>query len=538
MTRVSYTKITPLPSNVPRQLAVELLHAHEEVIKLNPLVTGVKGIETPRDSPNDEYFSQWYEIAEIITWGFGMKKKILFKGVFHDQPWGMQSHVYAPMGVDLRNKYRIGGNQPGEPREPRELGVDTPLDGLYLREDVEIVCNIALASFVKKETKEATGKMIDRLTKKAELLDEGKLHAMFENGKLKTAKPAGFIDRDDVHSIAPSSPGGFATAPGSPSPSMSSAGFGPRLDQRGYGKYHDVARTSSQSGRSSQYMPAYQQQGYNGPENTRPGAASNMPMINELPGDYYQQQGLQPHPLKPQGQVFRSELPGDSSFSTGTPSPQPSPGQAPADFEKHPGQQYHAYAAPQQQQQHPADRNSVSTQGGGYHAYSTSDVSQRNYSISSQGSPGRHNSSDWQRQQQQQQSQYGNGGAVGQAVSTDEGLTAHRYSDPNGPPYPSSRPQSEVHVVPDHQRFSQLSVQSGTSQGQGSNGNGNPAIPPRDPRRNSAIAVPSSTSSSTYSNGDTNHAGQGNSSAKCPVCGLFEGDEAAVSHHVSKAHFS
>ncbi|EMC91879.1 hypothetical protein BAUCODRAFT_79427, partial [Baudoinia panamericana UAMH 10762] len=185
-----YTKITPLPSNVPRQLAIDMLHSHEEVIKLNPLVTGAKSIEAPRDAATDEFYSQWYEITEIITWAFGLKKKIAFRGVFHDLPGGMQSHVYAPMGVDLRNKYRIGGNQPGEPREARELGVDTPLDGLYLREDVEIMCNAALLGFVKKETKAATGTMIDRLARKAELLDEGKLHAMFENGKLKTARPS------------------------------------------------------------------------------------------------------------------------------------------------------------------------------------------------------------------------------------------------------------------------------------------------------------------------------------------------------------
>ncbi|KAI5362722.1 hypothetical protein Slin14017_G064030 [Septoria linicola] len=502
--KIVYTKITPLPSNVPRQLAVELLHSHEEVIKLNPLVTGVNAIETPRDSPNEEYFSQWYEINEVITWGFGMRKKIAFKGVFHDQPWGLQSHVYAPMGVDLRNKYRIGGNQPGEPREPRELGIDTPLDGLYLREDVEIVCNLALASFVKKETKEATGMMIARLAKKAELLDEGKLHAMFENGRLKTSRPSEFVNHDDAHSIAPSSPGG--AMPGSPSPSMSSAGFGqqfgPRLDQKGYGKYHDVARTNSL--RVSGYMPAYQQQGYNGPESSPRPSTTNMPMINELPGDYHQQQGLQPQPFTPQGQVFRSELPGDSSFSTGTPSPQPSPGQAPADFEKPPIQQYHAYPAPPQHQ-HPSDRSSVSTQGGRYHAYSTSDASQRNYSVSSQGSHSHSNSY----------------GPAGQAITTDNnaGLTAHRYSDPNGPPYPSSRPQSEA--VPDHQRFSQLSVQS--------NGPA-PAIPPRDTRRNSAFIANGTTSSNNHSPTGT--------SAKCPVCGLFEGDEAAVSHHVSKAHFT
>ncbi|GIZ41470.1 hypothetical protein CKM354_000477300 [Cercospora kikuchii] len=490
--KIVYTKITPLPSHVPRQLAIELLHSHEEVIKLNPLVTGVRSIDTPRDSPNDEYFSQWYLIDEIITWGFGMKKKISFKGVFHDQPWGMQSHVYAPMGVDLRNKYRIGGNQPGEPRETRELGIDTPAEGLYLREDVEIVCNLALASFVKKETKEATGKMIDRLAKKAELLDEGKLHAMFENGRLKTSKPSGFADQSDAHSTGPSSPG---FAPGSPSPSLSAAGFTPRLDQKGYGNYHDITRNNSQH-RTSQYMPAYQQPGYSGPHYARPGAA-NMPMINELPGDYYQQQGMQPPPLKPQGQVFRSELPGDSSFGSNGPSPQPSPGQVPADFEK--AQQYHAYSAPQQP--HPSQRGSVtSTNGSTYHAYTTSDAHARHYSTSSQNSQ---NNNSYLSPEQNISN------------SNGSGLTAHRYSDPNGPPYPSSRPNSDI--LPDTRRFSQMSVQDSSQ---------HPALPPRDPRRMSSY------------NSAQQSSGGANPSAKCPVCGLFEGDEAAVSHHVSKAHFS
>ncbi|RMX82522.1 hypothetical protein D0869_05994, partial [Hortaea werneckii] len=77
-----YTKVTPLPSNIPRQLALDMLHSHSEVIQLNPLVTGVKAINAPRDAARDEFFSQWYEISEIITWGPGLKKRINFKGVF------------------------------------------------------------------------------------------------------------------------------------------------------------------------------------------------------------------------------------------------------------------------------------------------------------------------------------------------------------------------------------------------------------------------------------------------------------------------
>ncbi|KJY02366.1 hypothetical protein TI39_contig58g00015 [Zymoseptoria brevis] len=384
---VKYTKITPLPSNVPRQLAIELLHNHSEVIELNPLVTGVKAIDAPRTASSEEYFSQWYEISEIITWGFGMKKKISFKGVFHDQPWGLQSHVYAPMGVDLRNKYRIGGNQPGEPRETKELGVETPLDGLYLREDVEIVCNVALASFVKKETKEATGKMIERLARKAELLDEGRLHAMFEDGKLKTAKPSGgYLEPlPTMHGGSP------PTSPGR-SPSTVSAGFpSPRLDQKGFGNVHDVMRNASQHRLGHTYPPAYQQPHYHEAEASQPGRATNMPMINELPGS--EPSSLYPQPLNPQGVVFRSELPGDTTFDPFNLASQPPHQQSttpPYPVDVKPPLNYHTYTTRQHNTTHhpinPSQSNSVaewqrgvSNHGGGAQQESPS-ISARNFS--------------------------------------------------------------------------------------------------------------------------------------------------------------
>ena len=48
--RTVYTTITPLPAHVPRELALDMLHSHTEVIQLNPLVTGVKPVDAPRDA--------------------------------------------------------------------------------------------------------------------------------------------------------------------------------------------------------------------------------------------------------------------------------------------------------------------------------------------------------------------------------------------------------------------------------------------------------------------------------------------------------
>ncbi|XWW99824.1 hypothetical protein V2A60_007837 [Cordyceps javanica] len=193
----TYTVVTPIPSYIPRQLALDILQSHSEVIALNPLVLSHRPISAPRNAAADEYYSTWYEITQRVQFIPGVGKlgsgQITFNGCFHDMPWGLQTHIYAPMSVDLRNKYRIGGNQPGvEPPEQRELGMEDlgiPSTGLYLRQEAEIKCNIAMMSFVKSELQKACKDMVDRIIKKAELLDSGALQAMFENGKLKTVNP-------------------------------------------------------------------------------------------------------------------------------------------------------------------------------------------------------------------------------------------------------------------------------------------------------------------------------------------------------------
>jgi len=189
-----YTHITPIPSNIPRQLAIDILHCHSEVITVNPLVLEHHPIKAPRDAAADEYYATWYEITERIQVVPGIGKmgsgKISFKGCFHDMPWGIQTHIHAPMNIDMRNNWRICGNQPGEPPEPKELGIAAPAEGLYLREDIEIKCNVTMVSFVKNQMKAASKVMVDRMIKKAELLDAGVLQAMMDDGRMRTVNPA------------------------------------------------------------------------------------------------------------------------------------------------------------------------------------------------------------------------------------------------------------------------------------------------------------------------------------------------------------
>ncbi|KAK7413845.1 hypothetical protein QQX98_007262 [Neonectria punicea] len=303
------TIITPIPGFIPRQLALDILHSHSEVITLNPLVLSHKPITAPRNAAADEYYSTWYEITERIQYVPGMGKmgsgKITFNGCFHDMPWGLQTHIYAPMNIDMRNRYRIQGNQPGiEPPELPEIGLEqlgAPKDGLYLREDVELKCNITMMSFVKAETKKASKEMVGRMIKKAELLDAGILKAMFQDGRLKTINPADranasanleLMRRESVSTQRTS----WGAGPVPPSPGMS---YQQPLHSPQYPQFARPASASQPQG--------YPQHPYQSHSTPPPQHAYQ---THATPPPQHQQQLAPPVPPKTQ-QTIPMELPGD-----------------------------------------------------------------------------------------------------------------------------------------------------------------------------------------------------------------------------------
>ncbi|PYH40462.1 uncharacterized protein BP01DRAFT_361246 [Aspergillus saccharolyticus JOP 1030-1] len=180
----AYTNTIPLPPTISQQLAITILHSHGEIITLNPFVLSYHAIRAPRNAVADEYYSSWYEIFERVRF---VPSTISFKGCFQDEPWGLRTHIYAPMGVDLRSTYRIiNGDQ--------RVGDDKPLadpGGLYLREEVDLECNLTLMALVRSQLRASSKVLVDRLIKKAELLDAGVLQATVGvDGKLRTYNPA------------------------------------------------------------------------------------------------------------------------------------------------------------------------------------------------------------------------------------------------------------------------------------------------------------------------------------------------------------
>jgi len=326
----SFTVITPIPGFIPRQLAIDILHSHSEVITLNPLVVGHNPIPAPHNAETDEYYSTWYEITERIQVvpGFGKmgSSTIKFNGCFHDMPWGLQTHIYAPMQIDLRNKYRIAGNQPGvEAPELPEIGLKSlgvPSDGLYLREDIEIKCNVTMLSFVKSQLKKAGGEMVKRIIKKAELLDAGVLQAMIEDGKLRTINPA---DRSNTVKSPLPSPTSLRYSPsvtGSPPLGSPPVPYQVPRVQSMYGGGFQRPGTAGSQGPSPYNMPP-------APQELPASESPPMQAPIEMPGDFYhvspniQQDRRSPtqafHPSPPHSN--RESLVGPSQHPNTSPNP-------------------------------------------------------------------------------------------------------------------------------------------------------------------------------------------------------------------------
>ncbi|KAK3990076.1 hypothetical protein QBC44DRAFT_219891, partial [Cladorrhinum sp. PSN332] len=168
--RSQFTTITPLPSSLSRETVVAFLHDHEEMIDLNPLVKERHPIPIPPHAPLDEQDCRWYSLTDKITYlpGGLAEGDITYTCAFHDLDDGLQTHCYAPAGLTIRDKWTVGGSLPGETSRPAELGLNVPPTGLYLREDVNMKCNVFMTSFVKKTLKKSHAALVDRLKIKAE----------------------------------------------------------------------------------------------------------------------------------------------------------------------------------------------------------------------------------------------------------------------------------------------------------------------------------------------------------------------------------
>lgn len=169
------SRTSPLPATVTRDIALSLLHDHQSMIQLNPLVIEHHKCKPPKNASADEYNCTWYSLTDKISYlpGGMAKGHVTYNCCFHDLPMGIQTHCYAPMGLEIKEKWSVGGNMPGEPREIQELGLKgIPKEGLYIREDCDMVCNMLMTTYVKKTLKKAHSVLVERLLANGEHIED------------------------------------------------------------------------------------------------------------------------------------------------------------------------------------------------------------------------------------------------------------------------------------------------------------------------------------------------------------------------------
>ncbi|KAF2789598.1 hypothetical protein K505DRAFT_341146 [Melanomma pulvis-pyrius CBS 109.77] len=205
-----FTTITPLPQGITRQSVMDTYHNHIEMIELNPLVVERFKCKPPNYAPSDEFYATWYTIKDKVNYlpGGLASGSVSYHAVFHDLPDGLQTHVYAPLGLDIRAKWSVGGSLPGEPKQISELGLDIPREGLYIREEVRMKCNIMMMSFVKKTFKDSHAKLVDRLVEKAHIIESNMANERLK--ALREVSPGERMGHGDIF-IAP--PPGYQPDP-------------------------------------------------------------------------------------------------------------------------------------------------------------------------------------------------------------------------------------------------------------------------------------------------------------------------------------
>ncbi|OAL01952.1 hypothetical protein IQ06DRAFT_219706 [Phaeosphaeriaceae sp. SRC1lsM3a] len=181
----TFTTITPLPAGITRKSVMEMYEDHMAMIDLNPLVVERFRCRPPSYAPPDEYFATWYTIKDKVSYlpgGFA-QGSVSYHACFHDTPEGLKTHVYAPLGLDIRGKWSVGGSLPGEPKQEPEKGIKAPRHGIYIREDVTMTCSSLLMGFVKRTFKDSHASLVEKLVEKAHLLESN-----FANERLRALR--------------------------------------------------------------------------------------------------------------------------------------------------------------------------------------------------------------------------------------------------------------------------------------------------------------------------------------------------------------
>ncbi|KAJ4987525.1 hypothetical protein SVAN01_06982 [Stagonosporopsis vannaccii] len=209
-----FTTITPLPAGITRKSVLDMYKDHLAMIDLNPLVVERYKCKPPNYAPTSEYYATWYTIKDKVSYlpGGLATGSVSYHAVFHDFPDSLETHVYAPLGLDIRAKWSVGGSLPGEPKEPVDPSMNAPRQGLYIREEVKMTCSSLLLGFVKKTFKDSHSQLVEKLVERAHILESNSANERLQ--ALRNVAPRERMGHGDIFIAPPPDyPGQFAPPP-------------------------------------------------------------------------------------------------------------------------------------------------------------------------------------------------------------------------------------------------------------------------------------------------------------------------------------
>lgn len=238
-----------------------------------------------------------HQITDRVSYFPGYKGSITFTACFHNLTNGLQTHCYAPLGLDLKEKWTLGGNLPHEPVQPAEIGVGAPISGLYLREDVDMKCNYFMTRFVRKTLKDALAALVARLLVKSQIEEAAIINKRLTHGPMsptQTYSTIGTPPGSPPHSapLVGASTGSGMTLP--PFQQMHPVGMGmvpshQAMDNNMRNSYPTAADVKSQHGSINQhsspqhmpYHPNQYQTGYGQYQGHMPGVPAAQGHYNQ-----------------------------------------------------------------------------------------------------------------------------------------------------------------------------------------------------------------------------------------------------------------
>lgn len=98
-----FTTTTVLPPGVTRETVLEALHDHLGMVQCLPNNCSITPCRAPSFATPEESTKSWYLITDRISYLPGFSSMVPYHGCFNNLFDGMQSHVYATLGLDIKN---------------------------------------------------------------------------------------------------------------------------------------------------------------------------------------------------------------------------------------------------------------------------------------------------------------------------------------------------------------------------------------------------------------------------------------------------